>query len=139
MWEKRSNLLNPRLVSNITDLPNTLAAMKAAGYRQEFMFIDTPGSLMPVIRSALKCADCIVLPVQPSQVDWLAQEAVADLIDEMGLTDRTLFVVNRAEGKDEMNERTKEFFAARTETDPHHQTAAGIQSRLRARAGGRRT
>ena len=114
MWAKRSHQQNPRLVSNIKDLPTTIAAMAAAGYQHEFMFVDTPGSLMHVIRPALQCADCIVLPLQASQVDWIAQEAIADLVDHLGLSDRTLFVVNRAEANDDMNEQTKDFFALRT-------------------------
>jgi hypothetical protein len=48
-------------------------------------------------------------------MDWAAQEAVADLVDEMGLRDRTLFVVNKVtETKSGLVDRAKEFFALRT-------------------------
>jgi chromosome partitioning protein len=83
------------------------------------MFVDTPGSLMHVIRDALSVADCVVLPLQPSPMDWVAQEAVADLVESMGLSDRTLFVINRAEGKSDMVERAKSFFAMRTKYPVH--------------------
>jgi chromosome partitioning protein len=83
------------------------------------MFVDTPGSLMHVIRDALSVADCVVLPLQPSPMDWGAQEAVADLVADMGLSDRTLFVINRAEGKSDMVDRAKSFFAMRTKYPIH--------------------
>jgi hypothetical protein len=39
---------------------------------------------------------------------------VADLVQSMGLQERTIFVVNKAEGKSNMVARTKEFFVMRT-------------------------
>jgi chromosome partitioning protein len=114
-WEKRGELINPRLVSNIQSLPQSIKLLTEAGYDREYMVCDTPGSLMPVIRDALSAADCIVLPTQPSPMDWTAQEAVADLVEEMGLRDRTIFVVNKVtESKSGLVEQAKEFFALRT-------------------------
>lgn len=114
MWEKRGEMLNPRLVSNVQSLGQSIKLLCEAGYDREFMFVDTPGSMMPVIRDAIAAADLIVLPVQPSPMDWAAQEAVADLVDSMGLLDRTLFVVNRVEGRSDLVDRTRAFFEMRT-------------------------
>lgn len=114
MWERRGELVNPRLVSNVDNLTKSIKLLSEAGYDREFMFVDTPGSLMPIIRDALAAADLVVLPVQPSPMDWTAQEAVADLVDSMGLKDSVVFVINRAEGKSDMVERTVEFFKMRT-------------------------
>jgi len=114
MWDKRGDMLNPRLVSNVQSLGQSVKLLTEAGYDREFMFVDTPGSLMPVIRDALSAADLIVLPVQPSPMDWAAQEAVADLVDSMGLTDRALFVINRVEGRSDLLDRAKSFFELRT-------------------------
>jgi chromosome partitioning protein len=114
MWERRGELLNPRLVSNVSDLGESVKLLTEAGYDKEFMFADTPGSMMPVIRNALLAADLIVLPVQPSPMDWVAQEAVADLVESLGMRDRLMVVINRAEGKSDMVDRTVEFFAMRT-------------------------
>jgi chromosome partitioning protein len=114
-WEKRAEMVNPRLVSNIQSLPQSIKLLSEAGYDREFMFVDTPGSLMQVIRDALSAADCIVLPIQPSPMDWVAQEAVADLVQEMGLADRTIFVVNKVtETKSGLVKQAKEFFVLRT-------------------------
>lgn len=114
LYSKRAEMLNPRLVSNVDSLGQSVRLLSEAGYDREFMFADTPGSLMPVIRDAISAADLVVLPVQPSPMDWEAQEAVADLVEELGLRSRTLIVINRAEGKSDMVERTKAFFAMRT-------------------------
>ena len=63
------------------------------------MFVDTPGSDIGVIRDALITADAIVLPVQPSPMDLLAQEAACNLIEELDKGDVTLFILNRIEGR----------------------------------------
>jgi chromosome partitioning protein len=65
MWERRGELLNPRLVSNVSDLGESVKLLTEAGYDKEFMFADTPGSMMPVIRNALLAADLIVSPRKP--------------------------------------------------------------------------
>lgn len=114
MWERRNEMLNPRLVSNVQSLGQSVKLLSEAGYGREFMLVDAPGSLMPVIRDALSAADLIVLPVQPSPMDWTAQEAMADLVASMGLRNRTLIVINRAESKSDLVDRTREFFAMHT-------------------------
>ena len=113
MHERRGELTNPRLVTRVKNVSETVRLLNEA-YARDYLIVDTPGSMMPVIRDAMLAAGCIVLPVQPSKIDWLAQEAVADLVDDMGLTDRALFVVNRAEARDEMAEEAKHFFSTRT-------------------------
>jgi chromosome partitioning protein len=113
MHERRGELTNPRLLTRVKNVSESVRLLSEA-YARDFLFVDTPGSMMGVIRDAMLAADCIVLPVQPSKVDWLAQEAVADLLDDMGLTDRALFVVNRAESKDPMAEEARHFFSSRT-------------------------
>jgi chromosome partitioning protein len=114
IWGRRQELLNPRLVSNVANLAQSIKLLTEAGYDREFLFVDTPGSGTPVIRDAIAAADIVVLPVQPSPMDWHAQEAVADLVDSMGMGDRALFVVSRAEGKSDMVDRTRQFFELRT-------------------------
>lgn len=114
MWEKRGDMLNPRIVSNVQNLAQSIKLLSEAGYDKEYMIADTPGSMMPVIRDAIAAADLVVLTIQPSPMDWAAQEALCDLIDSMGMRSRTLVVVNRAEGKSDLVDRTKEFFEMRT-------------------------
>lgn len=114
IWQKRGEMLNPRLVSNVSVLAQSIKLLAEAGYDREYMVVDTPGSMMAVIRDAIAAADLLVLPVQPSPMDWAAQEALCDLADEMGMRDRTLIVINRAEGRSDLVDRTREFFQMRT-------------------------
>jgi chromosome partitioning protein len=113
LWERRGQISNPRLVTSIKDIGQTAKLLVEAGHDREYMMLDTPGSLMEVIHGAVINSHCIVLPVQPSKLDWLAQEAVADMVDEVGLSDRVLFVVNKVEANDATAEEAKAFFASR--------------------------
>ncbi len=114
LWGRRQEILNPRLVSNVDSLGQSVRLLTEAGYDREFMLVDTPGSLMPIIKDAISAADLVVLPVQPSPMDWEAQEAVADLVESLGLRNRTLVVINRAECRSDLVDRTRQFFAMRT-------------------------
>lgn len=114
IFNRRSEMINPRIVSKMTDVGEGVRLLMEAGYGREFMFVDTPGSLMPVIRSAIIAADLIVLPLQPSALDWDAQEDLVALIESLGLQDRMMFVVNRTEGKSDLIKQAKEHFALRT-------------------------
>jgi cellulose biosynthesis protein BcsQ len=57
------------------------------------VFVDTPGSLMPIITDAIEAADLIVLPTQPSPLDLHAQDAVAASIEKLGLRDKIKMVL----------------------------------------------
>lgn len=100
----------------LTDVSNVMAAVRdlaRSQYQRDYMIVDTPGSHMPIIQNALHAADCIVLPVQPSPLDILAQEDVAPMIDELGKGSKTLFVINRVDGRaavDDTSERIGQLF-----------------------------
>jgi chromosome partitioning protein len=98
LWAKRNELVNPRMVSNVDSVAQAVRLLTSAGYGREFLFVDTPGSMMPVITDAIGAADLIVLPTQPSPLDLHAQEAVAARVEKMGLRDRTMFVLTRTVG-----------------------------------------
>lgn len=93
--QRRNELVNPRLITDVESVAKSVRLLTSAGYDREFMFVDTPGSLMPVITDALEAADLIVLPTQPSPLDLHAQDAVAARIDKMGLTEKVMFVLTR--------------------------------------------
>lgn len=97
LWQRRGELVNPRLLTSIDSVPQAVKLLTQAGYQHEYLVIDTPGSLMPIIRDAVAAADLVVLPVQPSPLDLLAQEAVAQLVGAMGK--QTMFVLNRTESR----------------------------------------
>ncbi len=114
LWEKRGDLTNPRLVSNMDSVVTSVKLLKEAGYDRDYLMIDLPGSLIRVIRDACACADLIVLPVQPSPMDLTSQEAMFDMVETMGKNDRTMFVLNRVEGRSDLKEKALEFLQIRT-------------------------
>src|SRR5215475_9795120 len=88
---------NPLLLQDVQSIGGAAAQLSRAGYARDFLIADTPGSFMRVIEEAIIAADCIVLPVQASPLDVLAQEDVARLVQSEGKADRAFFVLNRCE------------------------------------------
>jgi chromosome partitioning protein len=114
MWHRRGELINPRLVSNISRLAESIRLLKEAGYDRQFMLVDTPGALIPIIRDAIGAADLVVLPTQPSPLDLFAQEAVADIVSEMGVADRTMYVLTRADKRSDIAKKSMSALKERT-------------------------
>lgn len=50
---------------------------------------------MPIIREAVAAADCVVLPVLPSPKAMLAQDAMSQVIDELGKGAQTIVALMR--------------------------------------------
>lgn len=113
IWKRRDEFVNPRLITDVTSVSQSVRLLTQAGYDREFMFVDTPGSLMPVITDALEAADLIILPTQPSPLDLHAQDAVAARIERMGLSDKAMFVITRTSTKAD-TERAKDYLKIRT-------------------------
>lgn len=108
LWEKR-NGSNPLLVSKMKDIASSLALMKEAGLERDYLLIDAPGSFLDLIEDTIMNSDLIVLPLQPSLLDLKAQEDMATMIESRGLLSRTIFVLNRIEGRSVAAERAREF------------------------------
>ena len=66
---------------------------------------------MPIIRDAVAVADCVVVPVQPSPKDVLAQEAIGRVIDELRKSAQTILVLNRIDGRDGLVEQAAKALA----------------------------
>ena len=115
LWRKRARMPdlfkddNPLLLENVDTISGAKRRLAESGYEREFLFVDTPGSLMPIIRDAVAVADCVVLPVQPSPKDVLAQEAIAEVLGEFRKSAQTILVLNRVDGRDNLADQ-----AART-------------------------
>ncbi len=97
MFDARNELLNPRLIADIESLAKSVRLLTQAGYDRPYMFVDTPGSLMPVITDAIGAADLIVIPTQPSPLDLRAQDAIMDRIERMGLGGKVMHVLTRTQ------------------------------------------
>ena len=76
-----------------------IAKLKKTGFARDLLFIDTPGSMIGIVKAAVGVADCIILPVQPSILDMVAQEDAADVVGDAGKDDRLLVVLNRVDGR----------------------------------------
>jgi chromosome partitioning protein len=98
---KQNDLLGhqPMLLTDVGSIPEAVRHIHGTQYARDFLIVDTPGSHMSIIRNAIQSADCVVLPCQPSILDILAQEDIAPLVDKLGKADRTLFVINRVDGR----------------------------------------
>lgn len=113
IWKRRDEFVNPRLITDVSSVSQSVRLLTQAGYDREFMFVDTPGSLMPVITDALEAADLIILPTQPSPLDLHAQDAVAARIERMGLSDKAMFVITRTSTKAD-TEKARDYLKIRT-------------------------
>lgn len=98
LWTRRGELINPRLIKNVNSLASTVARLREAGYQHDYLFVDTPGSHIPIIRDAIAAADTVVLPVQASVLDVLGQDAAFDLVESTGRHDHALILLNRVQG-----------------------------------------
>ena len=90
---------NPLLLEGVGNLQEAIAKLKRLGYERDLLLIDTPGSMMGIVKAAVNIADCIILPVQPSILDMVAQEDAADVVGIAGKDDRLLVVLNRIDGR----------------------------------------
>jgi chromosome partitioning protein len=114
IWKRRNELVNPRLITDVENVARSVRLLTQAGYDREYMFVDTPGSMMSVITDALDAADLIVLPTQPSPLDLHAQDAVAARVERMGLRSKMMFILTRTTNKAD-TEKAVEYLRPRTE------------------------
>jgi chromosome partitioning protein len=103
LWQRRSELLNPQILKNVNGVANAIKRLEETGYERDYLFADTPGSHIPIIRDAIANADAVLLPVQASALDVFGQEAAFDLVREEGKWDRSLILLNKVDN------RSKEF------------------------------
>ena len=75
---------NPMILENVDTIARTVADLEASGYARDYLIVDTPGSSMGILREAIAAADVVVVPLQPSPFDYMAQEDVSRLIKALG-------------------------------------------------------
>ena len=111
--QPNDNKNNPMLLEGVGNLQDAIAKLNRLGYARDVLLIDTPGSMMGIVKAAVDIADCIILPVQPSILDMVAQEDAADVVGDAGKDDRLLVVLNRIDGRtgveDSVNRAAKRF------------------------------
>ena len=98
---------NPLLLKNVHSVKRAVSELTKKGFARDYLIVDTPGSFMDIIEDAVGAADCIVLPMQPSPIDILAQEDVLLLVDKLGKKHDTLAVLSRVDGRTGIDDVTK--------------------------------
>ena len=82
------------LASNVKNLPVFMTALMKRG-APDVLIIDSPGSMLGVIRDAVEAADVIVIPISPSVKDWEAMDVVESIVHRMRKKHRALYLINR--------------------------------------------
>jgi chromosome partitioning protein len=90
---------NPLLLRNVQSIPRVIEDIRRNRIERDFLIVDTPGSFMNIIKDAVTAADCIVVPMQPSPIDILAQEDVLLLVDQLSKKKATLPALSRVDGR----------------------------------------
>lgn len=98
---------NPLLLKNVHSVRRAIDELTSRGFARDYLIVDTPGSFMNIIEDAVGAADCIVLPMQPSPIDILAQEDVLMLVERLGKKHDTLAVLSRVDGRTGIDDVTK--------------------------------
>lgn len=115
---------NPLLLKNVQSVPRAIADLKRNRFERDFLIVDTPGSFMNIIKDAVSAADCIIVPMQPSPIDILAQEDVLLLIDQLGKKSAALPVLSRVDGRTGVADVVKRV------TDMFSQPHAAVKNRI---------
>ena len=98
-WRRRGAPDNPDLIASGGSVIRKFKEVKELLGEREVMILDTPGALMGGVEEATKMADVVVVVVQPSIKDLEAQGAMRDVIEQTRQRDRSLYVINRVDGR----------------------------------------
>src|SRR5262249_41438725 len=60
IWQRRNEVVNPRVIADIESVARSVKLLTSAGLDRDYLFIDTPSSIMPIITDAIMAADLIV-------------------------------------------------------------------------------
>jgi len=73
-WALRGQPMNPRLITDIENIPEDVAVLEAAGF--DWLILDTPPVEMDLIEQAVAVADFVLIPVRTSMFDVSALDAL---------------------------------------------------------------
>jgi cellulose biosynthesis protein BcsQ len=90
---------NPMLLTGVKNVKEAIDKLERTGFARDLLFIDTPGSMVQIIQSAVNVAHCVLLPMLPSMLDLVAQEDAAEIVGEYHKEDSLLVVLNRIDGR----------------------------------------
>lgn len=101
-WWNSREATSPELIeANAGSLNEKLAQAEASGYA--YIFVDTPPGHMKTIETAIKSADFVLVPCQPSPVDIAAIGDTLAVIEDQGKA--FAFVMNRVIARTRIGEQ----------------------------------
>jgi cellulose biosynthesis protein BcsQ len=117
-WRRRGGPDNPMLLGGRGTVLRRFREIEELRGQRDVMILDTPGAVMGGVQEATKMADCVVVVVQPSIKDLEAQGAMRDLIDQNGQRDRSLYMVNRVDGRSNLGAQAAAVIRDRSPHEP---------------------
>jgi chromosome partitioning protein len=96
-WRRRKGPDNPLLIVGTSTVTDAIARITQRNAGRDYLIVDTPGSLVPVIADAISAADAVLVVVQASGKDLEAQGVTERLIDKSCQRGRMLYVLNRCD------------------------------------------
>jgi cellulose biosynthesis protein BcsQ len=127
---------NPLLLDGVLNIQEAKTKLERSDYRRDLMFVDTPGSMVSIISHAVSVADCVLIPVQPSMLDMLAQEDAAAIVAEHEKDAKTLFVLNRVDGRMGVEDSVRRIITRFQNTPVKvHQRAAYARAHIIGKSG----
>ena len=100
-WNKRSDDTPELVEANASSLPEMIRKADAAGF--DYLFIDSPPAHVDTITVAIKNADYVLVPCQPSPVDI---EAIGDTLEIIETLKKPFaFVMNRLISRTKIGEQ----------------------------------
>lgn len=93
-----SNLRVSRM-TNLSDgvLKKALKTLDLSKY--DYVFIDPPGTMNALTRNAIKCADKIIIPAMPSNIDFEATGLIFEEMSEMEIESDVSIILNGWDSK----------------------------------------
>lgn len=88
-----------KMLENVGSVSDMVRRLRRNGAEKDFVIVDTPGSFVNVIEDAIEVSDCIVLPLQPSPLDYAAQQDILPKINRFKKQKVSLFVLNKADNR----------------------------------------
>ena len=76
-WELRGSPRNPRHFQNVNDAPAAVKLLFGQGW--EYVFIDSPPSIIPLMEDAISAATFCLIPVKASPIDLESIDVVVEL------------------------------------------------------------
>jgi chromosome partitioning protein len=109
---------NPERLEGLASVGHAIGELKRLGFERDFLIVDTPNAFVPIIRDAIACADCVVLPIEASPIDIEVNESAVEEVEKLGKREFSLYVVNPADARTALTREAKQLVAKLSPHEP---------------------